>query len=498
MPEYPANPPGPEASGEPPPEEKRPPAEITEEVSAKAARRLGRTAVKPLRAVGKRLAKTGVGQAIKKGGTWLATRLGLNLIAPGLGTIVAIVEGVIRFGAKIIKKILDDPVKALVVAGTIALGAALSPLPFLLQMLLFGAAGIFALGAAAAILGTLAAFAGTVAFNLAVLTIALLSLLLGPLISTLMAAVIITAVIVFILVAWFMHASTAARFLVGGAVPTFESAHFDVVKSVAPKMDFENSELPQTLTYTISVVPLEGARLINVSVEDQTAVLREENPPDIPTRRWTVASLDSIWTKTYYQALDNLFSDSIVSNKVTVTADVEGGPAREQESVSLAVRIGSPPEDCPSGWPTQSGYITQGPGNHSGRRAEAIDIGVGAAPGFRAFATHGGTVESIPNHPAGGKMVNVTSFCDGEWISTNYAHLASITVQGSAVNWGDEIGIIGNTGCDDNIGPDGKPAPCGIHLHYEFIRILPMAPPYIQKSVPYDCDTIATCSVSWP
>lgn len=463
---------------------------------ARASGGLRRVAAKPVKWGLGKLAKTGVGQAVKKGAAWLAARFGLATIAsavgtPLLGAAVLVVSAVLSF----VKRTLRDPVKALIAGGALLLGALLLPLPLIAKLGLFGLGAILG---ATPLMGSfvgLTAAAGAAFIGFVVMIIPFIAV---PLLTALGIAIVVTVVSVFLLVAWFMHTTTAARFLVSGAIPASEATNFDVNKTVVPASEFENSDLPLTLTYTISINPLGGAALTNVRVEERTTVVREENPPSISPRSWTIDSLSSSWNQSYQQEVGVGFSDSLIVNTVSVVAEVSG-VGTQQESAVQTVQIGNPPEDCPQGWPTSSGIITQGPwgtfSHDDVDKEEAIDIWVGDRRGVITRATHRGTAY-VGYTGEGGNIVNVIGNCrrrsDDQVveITTLYAHLERVYV-GSVgrpqdVALGDIIGTVGDTGNTT-----------GRHLHYEFRRNIPMDQPYIDEHIPYRCDTVDECGVFW-
>lgn len=149
-----------------------------------------------------------------------------------------------------------------------------------------------------------------------------------------------------------------------------------------------------------------------------------------------------------------------------------------------------------SGWPTDHGWIDQGPyGTVSHQNSVAIDIHCGAPGAYgscesdiNVHVTHDGIVEIVANGCANGcgKYVQVSSL-DGSF-RTYYGHLKAQTVEaGQKVRKGQVIGKMDCTGeCN---------AP---HVHYDFLHSLPMRPPYIPVTVPQGCVGFENCgSVSW-
>lgn len=168
-------------------------------------------------------------------------------------------------------------------------------------------------------------------------------------------------------------------------------------------------------------------------------------------------------------------------------------------------------EGCPSGWPTDSGYITQGsytnnyqctccdenglncgPCNGSHWNMEAIDIGGNL---MTVYATHNGTARVYRNDDCIGNYIEISSTCGNLGFFSQYAHLEAISISdGQLVQAGQEIGISDNTGgCTT-----------GAHLHYRFQYTdlsnpsFPNNPPfmmpeYVPQTIPVGCCDSSVC-----
>ncbi len=166
---------------------------------------------------------------------------------------------------------------------------------------------------------------------------------------------------------------------------------------------------------------------------------------------------------TYTQTFDNNYEDSLITDTFTVTATSTTGVTTSASATAM-VRIGTPPEDCPSGWPiAPEGSetflpITQGPqGSWSHSTSEAIDVS--ATTGHTMTARHAGTAH-VRYNDCYGNHVDIFSTCNGQTFLSRYAHLDSVIISdGAQVNLGQTIGYSGNTGPD---------CTTGAHLHYEF------------------------------
>ena len=179
------------------------------------------------------------------------------------------------------------------------------------------------------------------------------------------------------------------------------------------------------------------------------------------------------------------FEDSLVVDTITVIADVVGH-AGQTSSATATLCIGDCPEDCPSGWPVASGYVTQGPdSSYSHSLVEAIDIGTSGQP-LPVYATHRGTVEYPSNPGCEGQVVHVRSICNGTPFVSRYSHLGSRTLApGTTVSRGDQIGTVDNTGtCTGST-----------HLHYEFRGLL-MQQPWIPEAILPSPSCCNNCGIS--
>lgn len=264
------------------------------------------------------------------------------------------------------------------------------------------------------------------------------------------------------------------------------SAYIAIEKNVSPKDAFKNEELPQTITYTITIKPKQE-KLTNTEVTDLIVVTNKDGTKSLSPFVWTIPEIATSWNQTQTLDLTSEFSDSLILNTVTVSANVEGQLSRQLESISRTVVVGNPPQECPSGWPVVKGTITQGPQTTSSHKGyEAIDIGGvdnNTALGEPVFTTHTGIAKTYYGDATAGNFVETTSVCEGKAIISRYLHLDTIEITGGPVNKGQRIGIVGQTGLAT-----------GPHLHYDFFNkpanqnTLKMAPPYIPNSIPYGCE----------
>jgi murein DD-endopeptidase MepM/ murein hydrolase activator NlpD len=323
----------------------------------------------------------------------------------------------------------------------------------------------------------------------------------GPLVGTLLAFPIIVTLILVIINSGAYIVPTSP--LEAGAGQTIISPYISITKVANPPGPFENSDLPLTVEYTVTIGAKKSA-LTNVSIEYECSVIKEGSSPTCPSPDPAIptsaATIDpsSPLTFTYSHTYDSKFSDSFVTDTISVTADaIEQSNA--QAAGSATIKIGKPPEDCPAPWPVDHGYVSQGAKTSSSHSTlEALDIGVAYVP---VKATHTGVVVAASSVSCYGNMISVKSTCQGKEFISRYAHLSAIGVQpGKTVTLGQTIGISGNS-----VGGDAS-CTTGAHLHYDFKYTSGaspswpssppyMNPPFIPTQVPRGC--VDNCGVNW-
>lgn len=288
------------------------------------------------------------------------------------------------------------------------------------------------------------------------------------------------------------------------------SPYIDLTKTANPPGPFENTNLPMEIEYTVEIKAKKSG-LTNIRIEDKCNVVKEGVIPSCPQANPSIESIQIPETITvskpfsfvYKRSFDTNFKDTLTIDVVTVTADV---PEKKDATatISLAVRIGNPPDECPyNAWPLANNAginnVTQGPFasgpkcTHFNMLAEAMDVGVlGAA----VIAVNSGIAE-VNNDISGvyGKYVDIRSNCGESEFESRYAHLNDVFVRnGDRVILGQTIGISGNTGVPttgDRYGP---------HLHFDFRspsngRVNPptLGKPYLARDIPTGCGCNFPC-----
>ncbi len=439
-----------------------------------------------IQAAFKETTKKAIVQGLKKAGTWLVTKLGIKgittaigtALAPGIGTAIGavvgfVIEPIIKFGKDLLsrlKRIITKPEFAL---GALGIGT-LGLLAFSAPTSYFIAVPAFALSVPGLI-----ASAGGIFGSAAAATIAALSVFFAPL-AIPIAAFVISLVIGLMAITLFIVFMTAGAFIVPAAPTERISEYFEVTKT-ADHGKIENKDLPATINYIVTVEARQEIKITSAYDERNVTCQPGSNPQferriDLPLNSKGTSS----WEAKYSLDVDDSFKDCRLCNTATVIANIEGGPSGEMDYDTQCIDIGEPPEDCPSDWPTEHGYITQGPkanfSHNDPYPQEAIDIGV--IVGTRVKATHGGEVEGTGGTGLN-KWVKVRGSCAGQNFTTLYLHLQTIDREiqkGKPVSMNQSIGTSGEYKKKQ-------------HLHYEF-EGLEMAWPNIGYSTDDRIDDI--------
>jgi hypothetical protein len=303
----------------------------------------------------------------------------------------------------------------------------------------------------------------------------------GPILGILIGFPVIVALILFIINSGAYIVPPSPLSLSSGA--TITSPYIEVSKIATPTGPFQNSELPLTVEYQITIKAKKGT-LSNVSISYDCNVIKKSGsikcPETMPAMPDGIKIPNSSISPTssfefsYKQTYGANFQDTLITDSLTVTADTPEQPG-VSAAASAGVKIGNPPDVCPSGWPIAGVWgITQTPGgSYSHSAVEAIDFKTPIGTPVRA--THSGIANVVRTTNAYAPVyVTITSNCGGNTFTSWYAHLSLVSVtSGQQVIMGQNIGATGNGGS-------------GPHLHYEF-RGIRMDIPYIPKSVQRQC-----------
>lgn len=275
---------------------------------------------------------------------------------------------------------------------------------------------------------------------------------------------------------------------------------FFTLTKTADKQHLENSPTPQDATFTV-VLTAKDKNLSQVTITDNYTTKTSSNNPITVTCPTDIAAQGNC-TQSFTITVDSTLNDSLIPNTATAKATPEGG-SEKTESVTTTVSIGTPPADCPNGWPTL-GDVTQGPEgatSHSDNPLippggyEALDIGQGTSFGGNPqdvkSTVEGIVIRSEPrDDPLNQRIVIQPLSCSG--LSRIYfVHLSRRDVnENDTVHLGQTIGKTGAP-----LGTDGVRQP---HLHYQFnddrIRTFKIESPYVPVTVPRTCDGVPACN----
>jgi hypothetical protein len=356
-----------------------------------------------------------------------------------------------------------------------------------------GTFGLINVGGAGfgATMGSIGAGIGAVAGAIGAATLGAIGI---PILVTLLVFPVVVALILFIINSGAYIVPPAPSLVSTGT--SIVSPYIEVIKTPNPLGPFENNELPLTVEYTISIRAKKG-NLTNIKIDYECNVIKSggsaicpETEPEVPSpgseglnypQEISPASPYVFTYKQTYNALS--YQDSLIIDTITVTAD-----AVEQAGAvaagSAGVKIGNPPDTCPSDslWPLEGTHtITQTPGGGFSHQAvEAVDLS--ASMGTPVKATHSGIATVVYSSGVYGPLyIDIASNCGGKPFVSRYAHLSSTSiVSGKQVTMGQTIGTSGTAGT-------------GAHLHYE-LRGLRMASPYIPKTNGETKELIRNCS----
>jgi murein DD-endopeptidase MepM/ murein hydrolase activator NlpD len=306
----------------------------------------------------------------------------------------------------------------------------------------------------------------------------------GSIAVTIATPIIVTLLVIPPTVAFFMFIINSGAYMVPPSALTFANIinpYIEVTKTPVPPGPFENSELPLTVEYKITIKAKKDV-LKNIRLTYECGVVKTgpkincpQTSPNVPTTLEDIQPGETFSFSYKQEYSKGNFEDSLIVDTITVTADT-AGQSGVKSSASAGVKIGNPPDDCPSIWPVDSGKITQTPdGGYSHIGVEAIDVSL--PTGTKVKATHSGIATTYEGSGGYGNHVIITSSCGGKIITTTYAHLLGFSIpNGKEVLLGQMIGASGDTG--NSTGP---------HLHYEFKGGLQMVPPFIPKAIIRGC-----------
>jgi len=165
----------------------------------------------------------------------------------------------------------------------------------------------------------------------------------APLIVALISIPVLVAIILFII-------NSGAYIVPPSSFSVLEeNPHIGIVKEVSPSGPFENSNLPLTVTYTITITAKRGT-LTNIGFEHKCGAIAKNStnscpaplPQSIPQEISPVEPYVFTYTQTYS---GSSYRDSLVINTFTVTADTPETTGASASGVASII-IGNPPTGC--------------------------------------------------------------------------------------------------------------------------------------------------------
>jgi hypothetical protein len=284
-------------------------------------------------------------------GTEAAVALGTALPSGGISLVIGAIVGAVTAALPKIKSFIEGNKEKFLMAGLglSVLGMGVGSTAMLLlgvpAAVLGGAAVVGAGGGFAGILATIGGFFG-----------ALFSVVfIAPGVAILSAILAVPIIVVFILII-----INSGAYVVPPSLSTLaqENPYIGITKTANPSGPFENSDLPLTVTYTITV-NAKQEDLTGLTISDECITVSESGQRSCGNSTYTVPggtiSVGSPFTQTYEKTFDTSYADSIVLNTVTVTATIASDGTTQTATGGTSVTIGDPPTDCliadPAQWP---------------------------------------------------------------------------------------------------------------------------------------------------
>lgn len=173
-----------------------------------------------------------------------------------------------------------------------------------------------------------------------------------------------------------------------------ENPYISVTKE-ASGTEFENSDLPITVTYTITITPLKGS-LTNISFSHKCEIISDRPiascPAPLPSSTPVIISPASPYIFTYSQTYSGTkYLDSLVLNTFSITADTDEASGITA-SGAASIIIGNPPTGCyvlAGEWPdtykatvlSAIGYLVSNYTSYVARVCSGGEVRVHYAPG---------------------------------------------------------------------------------------------------------------------
>lgn len=183
----------------------------------------------------------------------------------------------------------------------------------------------------------------------------LFSAILGAVVTGVVVPIIIATLAVPFIVALFLFIINSGAYVVPPSSNTFaniSSPYIDITKVPTPKDSYLNSEIPTTVTYTITVRAKKDT-LSNVTISSSCQIISKTqtqcpsiNPVSIPQPPSGQINAGQTFSFSYTSLIDQKYTDSSIIDTITVKAGVVDKSGATAEG-SAAVTVGNPPISCP-------------------------------------------------------------------------------------------------------------------------------------------------------
>lgn len=272
--------------------------------------------------------------------------------------------------------------------------------------------------------------------------------------------------------------------------------YFQVTK-IANRTNIPNPPPTQEITFAITLTA-KAQKLTNIVITDNMVVQGSGSPITITqdkdgkdispiTTCTTEMNPNQTCTHTITITAIDAYKDSTISNTIQVKATPEGQNEVVDSSTAVVI-VGSPPAQCPRGWPT-TGVVTQGPegaASHGPAKLDLEALDIATAVGTPVYATIEAVVTGTPHNGDKDQIIDAQPISCTGLKTIRYQHLSKLFVRaGDTIRYGQKIGETGDAGT-------------GPHMHYQFNyqhdRTFKMEIPNIPANVPRDCSSDSGCT----
>jgi hypothetical protein len=181
--------------------------------------------------------------------------------------------------------------------------------------------------------------------------------------------ILVTLLVFPVVVAFILFIINSGAYIVPPTSTTAvtENPYIGIDKTATPAGPFQNSQIPITVEYTVTVTAKKGT-LTNITFSDECNVFKKNSPPPCPQTEGGVPTAplsitpDAPFTFKYKMNISSgNYNDSAIINTLNVSADVDGQMG-VLASGGASVIIGNPPTGClkmDNSWPDNYKSIAQ-------------------------------------------------------------------------------------------------------------------------------------------